>query len=43
VGRVDGLVMEIDHYGQEIVNLVSYEALEDRKSSRVAIPRRKAA
>jgi biopolymer transport protein ExbB len=43
VGRVDGLVMEIDHYGQEIVNLISYEALEDRRSSRVSIPRRKAA
>jgi biopolymer transport protein ExbB len=43
VGRVDGLVMEIDHYGQEIVNLISLEALEDRKSSRVTIPRRKAA
>jgi biopolymer transport protein ExbB len=43
VGRVDGLVMEIDHYGQEIVNLISFEALEDRKSSRVAVPRRKAA
>jgi biopolymer transport protein ExbB len=43
VGRVDGLVMEIDHYGQEIVNLISYEALEDRKSSRASIPRRKAA
>jgi biopolymer transport protein ExbB len=43
VGRVDGLIMQIDHYGQEIVNLISYEALEDRMSSRVAIPRRKAA
>jgi biopolymer transport protein ExbB len=43
VGRVDGLIMEIDHYGQEIVNLISFEALEDRKSSRVSIPRRKAA
>ncbi len=43
VGRVDSLVMEIDHYGQEIVNLISYEALEDRKTARVAIPRRKAA
>jgi len=43
VGRVDALVMEIDHYGQEIVNLISYEAMEDRKSSRATIPRRKAA
>src|SRR3990172_2418511 len=24
VGRVDGLVMEIDHHGQELVNLVSH-------------------
>ena len=43
VGRVDSLVMEIDHYGQEIVNLISFEALEDRRASRVSIPRRKAA
>jgi biopolymer transport protein ExbB len=43
VGRVDSLVMEIDHYGQEIVNLISLEALEDRRASRVTIPRRKAA
>ncbi len=43
VGRVDGLVMQIDYYGQELVNLISYEALEDRKSSRLTIARRKAA
>ncbi len=43
VGRVDALVMDIDHYGQEVVNLVSYEALEDRKSTRVTIARRRAA
>ena len=24
VGRVDGLIMEIDHYGQELVNLISH-------------------
>jgi biopolymer transport protein ExbB len=42
VGKVDGLIMDLDHYGQEIVNLISYEALEDRKTSRV-VPRRKAA
>lgn len=42
-GRVDSLVMDIDHYGQEIVNLISLEALEDRRASRVSIPRRKAA
>jgi biopolymer transport protein ExbB len=43
VGRVDGLIMEIDHYGQELVNLISYEGLEDRKSTRLTIARRKAA
>jgi biopolymer transport protein ExbB len=43
VGRVDGLVMEIDHYGQELVSLISLEALEDRKTMRVSVPRRKAA
>jgi biopolymer transport protein ExbB len=43
VGRVDCLVMEIDHYGQEVVNLISFEALEERKTSRAVIPRRKAA
>lgn len=42
VGRVDGLIMEIDHYGQELVNLVSHEALEDRKTTRLTV-RRKAA
>jgi len=43
VGRVDSLVMGIDHYGQELVNLISFEALEDRKSARLTIARRKAA
>jgi biopolymer transport protein ExbB len=43
IGRVDGLVMEIDGYGQELVNLISAEALEERKSGRLAMPRRKAA
>jgi biopolymer transport protein ExbB len=43
VGRVDGLIMEVDHYGQELVNLISNEGLEDRKSSRLTIARRKAA
>ncbi|HEY4231866.1 MAG TPA: MotA/TolQ/ExbB proton channel family protein [Lacipirellulaceae bacterium] len=43
VGRVDGLVMEIDGYGQELVNLISAEALEERKAGRLAVPRRKAA
>jgi biopolymer transport protein ExbB len=43
VGRVDKLIMEIDHQGQELVNLISLEALEERKNSRPVIPRRKAA
>ena len=32
VGRVDSLVMEIDRHGQELVNLISAEALEERKT-----------
>src|SRR3954467_51219 len=43
VGRVDGLIMEVDLYGQELVNLISNEGLEDRKSTRLSIARRKAA
>jgi biopolymer transport protein ExbB len=43
VGRVDSLVMQIDHYAQELVNLISLEALEERKTSRLSIARRKAA
>jgi biopolymer transport protein ExbB len=43
VGRVDGLIMDVDHYGQELVNLISNEGLEDRKSTRLTIARRKAA
>jgi biopolymer transport protein ExbB len=43
IGRVDGLVMEIDGYGQELVNLISAEGLEERKSGRTAPPRRRAA
>jgi biopolymer transport protein ExbB len=43
IGRVDSLVMEIDGYGQELVNLISGEALEERKSGRTSVPRRKAA
>ncbi len=34
VGRVDALVMEIDRRGQELVNLISAEALSERRSSR---------
>jgi biopolymer transport protein ExbB len=43
VGRVDNLVMEIDSYGQELVSLISAEGLEERKTSRSAVFRRKAA
>ena len=32
VGRVDMLVMEIDRFGQDLVNLISAEALEERRS-----------
>ena len=32
VGRVDSLVMEIDRQGQELVNLISAEGLEERRS-----------
>lgn len=42
-GQVDRLVMEIDHQGQELVNLISLEGLEDRKTTKIAIARRKAA
>jgi biopolymer transport protein ExbB len=43
VGRVDGLVMQVDHHGQELVKLISFEALEERKTARLAVPRRRAA
>ena len=43
VGRVDGLIMEIDRYGQDLVNLISLEALEDRSTTRLSVARRKAA
>jgi biopolymer transport protein ExbB len=32
VGRVDSLVMEIDRRGQDLVNLISAEALEERRN-----------
>jgi biopolymer transport protein ExbB len=32
VGRVDALVMEIDRRGQDLVNLISAEAIEDRRN-----------
>jgi len=43
VGRVDCLIMDIDRYGQDLVNLISHEALEDRSTTRLSIARRKAA
>jgi biopolymer transport protein ExbB len=43
VGRVDSLVMEIDGHGQELVNLISAEALEERKTGRSTVFRRRAA
>ncbi|HVT28456.1 MAG TPA: MotA/TolQ/ExbB proton channel family protein, partial [Lacipirellulaceae bacterium] len=43
VGRVDGLVMEIDRCGQELVNLISLEAFDDRQTTRLSVARRKAA
>jgi biopolymer transport protein ExbB len=44
VGRVDGLVMELDRHGQELVNLISAEALEDRRNrpARVIRPKKAA-
>jgi len=32
VGRVDMLVMEIDRHGQNLVHLISAEALEERRT-----------
>jgi biopolymer transport protein ExbB len=43
VGKVDSLIMEIDDYGQELVSLISFEALEERKAARGAGMRRKIA
>ena len=43
VGRVDSLVMEIDGHGQELVSLISAEGLEERKTGRTNVYRRKAA
>ncbi|MGL4514829.1 MAG: MotA/TolQ/ExbB proton channel family protein [Lacipirellulaceae bacterium] len=34
VGRVDTLLSEVDRYGQQLVNLISAEALEDRRAPR---------
>jgi biopolymer transport protein ExbB len=43
VGKVDSLIMEIDDFGQELVGLISFEALEERKATRGAGLRRKIA
>jgi len=43
VGRVDSLVMDIDQRSQQLVNLISAEALADHGSSRTANHNRKAA
>jgi biopolymer transport protein ExbB len=45
VGRVDALVTEIDRHGQDLVNLISAEALEDRRNRppRVAKVKKQAA
>ena len=44
IGRVDMLVMEIDRSGQELVNLISAEALEERRarSPRTSKPKKAA-
>ena len=34
VGRVDSIVMDIDERGQQLVNLISAEALGERRPSR---------
>jgi biopolymer transport protein ExbB len=43
VGRVDSLVMEIDRRGQNLVNIISAEALQQRQSSRTISRRGKRA
>ncbi|MCH2115873.1 MAG: MotA/TolQ/ExbB proton channel family protein [Pirellulales bacterium] len=42
VGRVDALVMEIDRLGQDLVHLISAEALEERRGTRSAKSRKAA-
>lgn len=42
VGRVDMLVMEIDRRGQDLVNLISAEALEERRKTRKPRPKKAA-
>lgn len=41
VGRVDGLVMEIDRLGQKMVHLISAEGIEDRRNTPKPTPRSK--
>jgi biopolymer transport protein ExbB len=36
VGKIDNLVMEVDRWGQQIVHLISAEALDERRSDRGA-------
>jgi biopolymer transport protein ExbB len=43
VGRVDRFVMDIDEHAQELVNLISFEALEEQTTARIPMQRRKAA
>lgn len=43
VGRVDALVMEIDRLGQDLVNLISAEAAEDRRNRPPRKPTKKKA
>lgn len=41
VGRVDGLVMEIDRLGQQVVHLISVEGIEERRSRPKPMPKSK--
>ena len=43
VGRVDGLIMDIDRYGQDLVNLISLEGSKTGTQLDLSIARRKAA
>lgn len=42
VGRVDGLVMEIDRDGQQLVQLISAEGIQDRKNSKASAKKKAA-
>jgi biopolymer transport protein ExbB len=41
VGRVDGLVIEIDRLGQNVVHLISAEGLEERRNRPKPTPKTK--